>query len=117
MKRHFAVLLIVLSTALFSKAQDVFKTPSGSKYHQESCRMVKNVSEKVSLEQAHSAGLTPCKICKPAQAALPLKSSKETKGEASSAQCKGITRKGTRCLHRTRIGDGYCYQHKDQADK
>ncbi|RYZ44293.1 MAG: hypothetical protein EOP49_27455, partial [Sphingobacteriales bacterium] len=93
-------------------AQTVYKTPSGAKYHLESCRMVKNVSQKISLEKAVELGLTACKICKPEAVAMPLQSSKKEKGEDSTVQCRGTTKKGVRCKHMTSIADGYCYQHR-----
>lgn len=98
--------------------QDVYKTPSGKKYHLASCRMVENVSAKLVDKKANGfRGLTPCKICEP-----PIKSNLNTQlgfvdkavGESVSVQCKGYTKKGTRCKHRTRLANGYCYQHPDQ---
>ena len=44
------ILLLLLSTV--AKAQTVYKTPSGTKYHLADCHMVKNVSQKISLEEA-----------------------------------------------------------------
>ena len=58
-------LLLILFFSLNLNAQTVYKTPSGSKYHMSSCRMVKNVSSGVSLSKAIELGLSPCKICKP----------------------------------------------------
>jgi hypothetical protein len=43
-------LLLIASFA--GHAQIVYKTPSGSKYHLSNCRMVKNVSQKLSLADA-----------------------------------------------------------------
>lgn len=101
--------LIVTGTAV--KAQVVYKTPSGHKYHLANCRMVKNASAKIDLADALAEGLGPCLICKPATVAAsqPLKS---TSGESTTSQCKGFTKAGTRCRHRTSIGNGYCYQHQ-----
>ena len=45
-------LLLILFFSLNLNAQTVYKTPSGSKYHMSSCRMVKNVSSGVSLSKA-----------------------------------------------------------------
>ena len=42
-------LFLILFFGLQLKAQTVYKTPSGSKYHLASCRMVKNVSSEISL--------------------------------------------------------------------
>ena len=57
--------VFLLLFALTISAQTVYKTPSGSKYHLSSCRMVKNVSSALSVEKALKEGLSPCKICKP----------------------------------------------------
>lgn len=47
--------------------QNVYKTPSGRKYHVSSCRMVENVSKKVEVQakEIFTYKLTACKICKP----------------------------------------------------
>ena len=34
---------------------------------------------------------------------------------ATATQCKGKTKKGTRCKNKTTNANGYCYAHKDQA--
>ena len=41
-------MFLMLFFGLQLKAQTVYKTPSGSKYHLASCRMVKNVSSEIS---------------------------------------------------------------------
>lgn len=74
--------------------------------------MVENVSEKITLEQAIKSGLEPCKICRPGAGQLNLSSDNKAVGQNVSVQCKGITKKGTRCLHKTHIANGYCYQHQ-----
>ncbi|MES2894151.1 MAG: hypothetical protein V4725_19175 [Bacteroidota bacterium] len=61
LKLLFSFLLVTL--AFPTTAQQVFKTPSGHKYHLASCRMVKNVSKELSLDEALQAGLGACKIC------------------------------------------------------
>lgn len=106
----FLILFFFISTA--AQCQDVYKTPSGKKYHLETCSMVKNVSEKITLIQAAEKGLEACKICRPA--ALPVSQNlvDKAKGESKTVQCKGLTKKGSRCLHKTSIGDGYCFQHR-----
>jgi Family of unknown function (DUF5763) len=92
--------------------QDVYKTPSGKKYHLATCRMVENVSTKISLPKAIELGLDACKICKPPVAANAIPySSKKTQGTNTTVQCKGTTKTGTRCKHKTSIANGYCFQH------
>ena len=105
------IFLLLLSASL--KAQTVYKTPSGTKYHTANCRMVKNVSQAISISKATELGLQPCKICKPATVASQnLVSSKPQGTGTATNQCKGLTNAGTRCKHMTRIVNGYCFQHQ-----
>lgn len=106
-------LLFLLLLPFSLKAQTVYKTPSGAKYHLSTCRMVKNVSEEIATAKAQELGLGPCKICNPANIygantpAIP-----KAQGESNTVQCKGMTKAGNRCKHRTSIANGYCYQHQ-----
>jgi hypothetical protein len=108
-------LFVVFFISITAFAQDVYKTPSGKKYHLESCTMVKNVSEKITLQQAAEKGLDPCKICKPAILQVPQNFVDKAKGESKTAQCQGMTKKGSRCKHMTTIADGYCFQHRPKV--
>lgn len=109
--RYIHLLCLLLFTVCAS-AQVVYKTPSGEKYHLASCRMVKNVSQELTLKKASDLGLTACKICKPPTSErLGFSEKKQAKGEAATVQCKGMTKAGTRCKHRTSISNGYCFQH------
>ena len=113
-KSVYILVILLLAVAPFVGAQTVYKTPTGSKYHLGSCRMVENVSAKLTVAEALEGGLDPCKICKPAVAPAQnlLSNNQSPKGESNTTQCKGLTRKGTRCQHKTSIADGYCFQHK-----
>jgi hypothetical protein len=99
--------------SLAGGAQDVYKTPSGKKYHPAACRMVNNVSEKISITRATDLGLEPCKICHPYPGTNNvMTASHVANGEShNTVQCKGITKNGTRCKHMTSIANGYCFQH------
>lgn len=112
-----SVLLIFFSIFLL-EGQDVYKTPSGERYHKASCRMVENVSSKLVNEaDIAAAGLTPCKICKPPLiSVIQYGRSPEDKsvGEGAAIQCKGTTQQGKQCQHTTKLGNGYCYQHTAQ---
>lgn len=109
--------LIIFLFAINARGQAVYKTPSGEKYHLENCRMVKNVSQELTVEKAVEMGLKPCKICKPPIThSLDFKSTNEAKSESATVQCKGKTNAGNRCKHRTQIANGYCFQH-DPAKK
>lgn len=92
-------------------AQNVYKTPSGKKYHKPNCHTVKNVSQEITLDEAGNLGLEPCKICKPENLRNSIYNTNKAKGEANTVQCKGKTKKGTRCKHMTKIANGYCFQH------
>jgi len=109
---------ILLILTIFSYGQDVYKTPSGKKYHLSSCRMVENVSAKLlSTGDVSSYGLSPCKVCKPPTTnslSNSLSGNNKAQGTSSSTRCLGKTQKGTRCKHMTRIANGYCYQHTKQ---
>lgn len=98
--------------------QEVYKTPSGKKYHLSSCRMVENVSRKlVNNDVISDYNLQPCKICNPpifSNLVNGLSSNNKATGESISVQCKGKTQKGTRCKHVTKLANGYCYQHTEQ---
>lgn len=118
--RRLLVIKCLLFCALCLDGQDVYKTPSGERYHLASCRMVENVSEKLeSAEEIRIHGLSPCKICKPPLISgiqYGFISSDKSVGESERQQCRGLTLKGRRCQHKTRLGDGYCYQHRAQLD-
>jgi hypothetical protein len=107
----FLSFILFLSFSIHS--QSVYKTPSGAKYHIGDCRMVENVSQRITLEKAAELGLLPCKICKPQSfSANGLVSKKNNaQGVNQTVQCKGKTKKGTRCKHMTSIANGYCFQH------
>lgn len=111
MKNYLKIICLLLFT-LGVKSQTVYKTPSGAKYHLATCRMVKNVSQELTLSDAIESGLEPCKICNPPKSAPANSfSQNKAKGESTTVQCKGTTKKGTRCKHRTSIANGYCFQH------
>ncbi len=109
-KYHITLLAVVLFSVSV-KAQAVYKTPSGKKYHLASCRMVKNVSEEITVAKAKELGLEPCKICNPATS-YGTPTVKKAQGENETVQCKGYTKSGNRCKHMTRIANGYCFQHQ-----
>lgn len=112
--QKFLLTILVFAIPFVINAQTVYKTPSGEKYHTANCRMVKNVSQAIPLKTVAQYGLDPCKICKPAVLAKTnsLSLIKKPAGEDATKQCKGKTKKGTRCKHMTSIGNGYCFQHQ-----
>lgn len=107
------IAIFIFSFSISVKAQTVFKTPSGARYHLASCRMVKNVSEEITISKAKELGLQPCKICNPQNIyGVEGPVNHKAQGEGTTVQCKGITKAGTRCKHRTGIANGFCYQHQ-----
>ena len=94
------------------KSQNIYKTPSGLKYHLENCKMVNNVSTKIILADTKKLNLTACKICKPPINAVSYTTHlTKAKGVGPTYYCSGITKRGTACKHKTKITNGYCYQH------
>lgn len=110
--RKLIRILFFLLLSLSLKAQTVYKTPSGAKYHLATCRMVKNVSEQLTISKAQELGLEPCKICKPPGGTIMGIAPNKAQGQNETVQCKGNTKSGTRCKHMTRIANGYCFQHQ-----
>ena len=105
-------ILLCIFISYSATSQDIYKTPSGTKYHLASCRMVENTSEKITGNEAQKLGLQPCKICKPDKLSLSVMNSASTAhGQGETVQCKGVTKAGSRCKHMTRIANGYCSQH------
>jgi Family of unknown function (DUF5763) len=104
--------LFVVVFSISLKAQTVFKTPSGAKYHLSSCRMVKNVSEEITISRAKELGLQPCKICQPDNINGQIPIVHKAQGQSTTVQCKGLTKAGGRCKHMTSIANGYCFQHQ-----
>jgi len=110
----FKVIILLLISASV-KAQTVYKTPSGAKYHLATCRMVKNVSEEITIAKAKDLGLEPCKICNPQNIYTSGSSTNKAQGQSVTVQCKGTTKAGSRCKHMTSIANGYCYQHQPKS--
>lgn len=105
-------IILVFLFSVSTKGQKVYKTPSGEKYHLATCRMVKNVSEEVTVIKAKELGLQPCKICKPQDIYGSGSSTNKPQGQSTTVQCNGTTKAGSRCKHMTSIANGYCYQHQ-----
>ena len=110
MRFHFFLLLVFASFS--TKAQTVYKTPSGKKYHLADCRMVKNVSKAIELSYAATLGLEPCSICNPQAIQQHILQGKPQGQVPRTTQCQGFTKAGNRCRHMTSIANGYCYQHQ-----
>jgi hypothetical protein len=114
-KFYFATIFLFVSIS--TNSQSVYRTPSGTKYHLSTCRMIKNVSHKISYQQAAELDLSPCKICKPKNVSAQSFANdtkvgaKEAKGISETKQCRGMTKNRARCRHKTRNVNGFCAQH------
>ena len=100
----------------------VYKTPSGKKYHLESCNHVNNVSTRLTIEEAvNKFGLTPCKRCKPpilgGLGIASVKGKDKSVGACATTQCNGLTKQNLRCKHKTKLCNGYCFQHNPDKKK
>ena len=116
--------IIFLYISFINFAQNVYKTPTGTKYHTANCRSIKNVSSEISIEQAEEDNLTPCAICKPNKQNITsingfISSSSNkniqsdellgTKNDAT--QCTSRTQAGNRCKNKTKNVNGRCHKH------
>ncbi len=78
------ILTAFLGITTAATAEDVFTTPNGTKYHKETCRLVKDKENIQTLdkEDALEEGYEPCKRC--SKEDLSNAEDKETPNEASS---------------------------------
>jgi hypothetical protein len=58
-----AILFVALSFSKV-KAQTVYITESGKKYHAKNCSLVKTGKKGIDLKEAQKEGYEPCKFCK-----------------------------------------------------
>lgn len=69
MRPKLLLAIFVLASAACAQpglpSDKVYGTKTGKKYHRESCRSVKKSKIEMTLSEAKSKGLTPCKVCKP----------------------------------------------------
>jgi hypothetical protein len=49
------------------KAQTVYVTRTGKRYHRDGCRYLASSKIPISLKDAKAQGYTPCKVCRPAR--------------------------------------------------
>jgi hypothetical protein len=100
-----------------AKADSVYITDTGAKYHAATCRYLKYSAIKVAKADAINDGYTSCKVCGgtaignskyvPASAGHGSSNTKAT----SSGQCTATTQKGTRCKRSASAGASRCWQH------
>lgn len=63
---YFALAFCVVAACAEAQETTVFRSKSGSKYHKENCRTLRNKPSPISLKDAVNAGLGPCSVCNPA---------------------------------------------------
>lgn len=108
-------LIILTLFSVSSFAQSVYKTPSGNKYHLAKCKHVNNVALRMTVDEAiNDYHLRPCKVCKPPvpNDAIFLHSGKnKAVGACNTTRCNGKTKEQIRCKRRTKLCNGFCFQH------
>lgn len=103
-------------------AQTVYVTNTGEKYHKSSCHHLKKSKKEITLQKAIELRFTACSVCKPTAIKGTSKKSESIQAltphpisntpKATSTQCNGKTKAGTRCKRMTKSGNGRCYQHE-----
>lgn len=121
--KKFLLIFFLLIGAVSIKAQTVYITKTGEKYHEKSCHHLSKFSISISLEDAKDRGYTPCKVCKPTTAVQRSSTSntsttnsyqlnsRATQKTSVAVQCSATTQKGTRCKRMTTNDNGRCWQH------
>ena len=114
-KRRFVIAFLLTICSICSFAQSVYKTPSGDKYHLAKCRHVNNVALRMTVDEAiNDYHLRPCKLCKPPipnNAIFLHSGNNKAVGACSTTRCNGKTKQQLRCKRRTRLCNGFCFQH------
>lgn len=102
--KKFLVLVFFLMAglAIQSKAQTVYASSKGEKYHTADCKLSGD-ADGMTLAAAKKAGKTACGVCKP-----------DEHLKDKQVQCSGKTADGTQCKRQTSSKDGKCFQHKSK---
>lgn len=90
------ILVMVMFFAIsLMKAQTVYVTESGKKYHAKNCSVVKTGKKGMELAEAKKQGYEPCKVCKAddLKAAAPADKPKETTKEQPKNKSKDKPKK------------------------
>lgn len=67
------LLFVLLFFALASKAQTVYVSENGKKFHKKNCDLAKTGKKSIELRDAKKQGYEACKHCKPEEATEPKK--------------------------------------------
>ena len=86
--KHFISACIIVLCLLTGKvkAQTVYVTDSGKKYHMKNCDVAKTGKKGIDLAEAKKQGYEPCKICKADKEAQIADKPKEKKGASKTKQ-------------------------------
>lgn len=102
MKRILLLFFVAMTgLALNGKAQTVYASAKGEKYHTADCKLSGDANG-MTWAAAKKEGKGPCGVCKPDE---------HLKDKLS--QCIGKTKEGTRCKRMTASKNSKCFQHKD----
>lgn len=80
----FTIALFLIGGKL--KAQTVYITESGKKYHMKNCDVAKTGKKGIDLAEAKKQGYEACKVCKADKEVLPADKPKEKKGASKTKQ-------------------------------
>ncbi len=120
------LLYLVLFSILYvnAKAQTVYVTKYGKKYHTSECRYIKNSAIEIDLSDAVARGYDACSVCHPPSSTSSGSSpnsfdenkdrqgyTESPKESNESVQCSAQTKKGTQCKRNTKSLNGKCWQH------
>ncbi len=98
----FLLVLLMAGLAINTKAQKVYVSSKGEKYHTADCKLSGDANS-LTLAAAKKAGKTACAMCKP-----------DEHLKDKMVQCSGKTADGTQCKRMTGSKEGKCFQHKSK---
>jgi len=98
MKKLFLLMLFV-GLASAAKAQTVYASEKGTKYHTADCNLSGDAVD-IKLADARKKGKGACGVCKP-----------DEHLKDKTKQCLGKTADKSRCKRMTANKSGKCYQH------
>ena len=100
MKKFLVVVIVLMAVAIKTKAQTVYASAKGEKYHTADCKLSGDANA-LELADAKKVKKTACAMCKP-----------DDHLKDKNAQCTGKTADGTQCKRMTSDKGGKCFQHK-----
>lgn len=116
---HFYVVLLLASFLLAyqpTKAQQVYITKSGEKYHRSTCQYLKSSKIAIELDKALDLGYSSCKVCRPPVEVKQASESKQISTTPTATRCTALTQSGLRCKRNTSNSNGHCWQHQENEE-